>query len=74
MGVGTLVAVVFGLAAAAVAWRRTLLARGHRDVGGFALGTAVTVGLLVATVSFVAVPGVWASLYRFVMGSYSGGS
>ena len=70
MGVGTIVAVVFGLAAAAVAWRRTLLARGHRDVGGFALGEVVTVGLLLATASVVAAPGVWADLYRLVMPGY----
>jgi hypothetical protein len=73
MGVGTLVAVVFGLAAAAVAWRRTLLARGHRDVGGFALGVAVTIGLLLGTASFVAVPDLWADLYRVVMPGYDGG-
>ena len=70
MGVGTLVAVVFGLAAAAVSWRRTMLARGHRDVGGFALGVVLTVGLLLATVSFVALPDMWADLYRLVMPGY----
>lgn len=70
MGVGTVVAVVFGLAAAGVAWRRTLLARGHRDVGGFALGVVVTIALLLATVSFVAVPDMWADLYRIVMPGY----
>jgi hypothetical protein len=74
MGVGTLVAVVFGLAVAAVAWRRTMLARGHRDVGGFALGVAVTAGLLAATATVVAAPGIWLSLYRFVIGGYEGGS
>lgn len=74
MGVGTLVAVLLGLAAAGVAWRRTMLARGHRDVGGFALGTAVTICLLVATVSFVAAPDAWASVYRAVIGVYEGGS
>ncbi|MGH9273683.1 MAG: hypothetical protein ACRDZU_03460 [Acidimicrobiales bacterium] len=73
MGVGTLIAVVFGLAAAGVAWRRTLLARGHRDVGGFALGATVTGCLLMATVSFVAVPDAWASVYRSVIGVYEGG-
>jgi hypothetical protein len=70
MGIGTLVAVVFGLGAAAVAWRRTMIARGHRDVGGFALGAAVTVALLATTASFVVAPGLWASLYRLVIGVY----
>ena len=70
MGVGTLVAVVFGVAASGAAWRRTMLARGHRDVGGFALGTAVTIGLLLVTVSFVAAPDMWADLYRLVMPGY----
>ena len=70
MGVGTIIAVVFGLAMAAVAWRRTLLARGHRDVGGFALGVVVTAGLLLATASFVAAPDMWADLYRLVMPGY----
>jgi hypothetical protein len=67
MGVGTLVAVVFGLALAAVA-------RGHRYVGGFVLGVAVTVGLLAASATVVAAPGIWLSLYRFVIGGYEGGS
>ena len=67
MGLGTLIAVLFGGAASAVVWRRTMLARGHRDVGGFTLGLTLTVGLLLATASFVAAPGMWASLYRFVM-------
>ena len=70
MGVGTLVAVVFGLGAAGVAWKRTLLARGHRDVGGFALGVAVTAGLLLATASAVVAPDLWADLYRLVMPGY----
>lgn len=70
MGVGTLVAVVFGLGAAAVAWKRTLLARGHRDVAGFALGAAVTAVLLLATASAVIAPELWAHLYRLVMPGY----
>lgn len=70
MGVGTGIAVVFGVATAGVVWKRTLLARGHRDVGGFALGVVVTIALLLATVSFVAVPDLWADLYRIVMPGY----
>lgn len=70
MGVGTLVAVVFGLGAAGVAWKRTLLARGHRDVGGFALGVGVTAVLLLATASAVVAPELWADLYRLVMPGY----
>jgi hypothetical protein len=73
MGVGALTAVLFGLGAAGIAWKRTMLARGHRDVGGFALGVAVTVGLLVVTASIVAAPDAWASVYRSVIGVYEGG-
>lgn len=70
MGVGTLVAVLFGLGATVVALRQTLLARGHRKVGAFAFGVVVTVSLVLATISFVVVPDVWLDAYRAVMGGY----
>jgi drug/metabolite transporter (DMT)-like permease len=70
MGVGTLLAVLFGLGAAVVAARQTLMARSHRKVGAFAFGVVVTVGLLLATVSFVVLPDLWLDGYRAVMGGY----
>ena len=70
----TLLAVLFGVGAAAVTWRRTMLARHHRDVGGFAVGTAVTVGLLVVTASVIVAPDLWTSAYRLAMGQYGGGA
>jgi hypothetical protein len=73
MGVGTLVVVVFGLGGTSVAWKRTLLSRGHRDVGGFALGVAVTATLLAATVSAIVAPGLWLGLYRLLIGGFGGG-
>ncbi len=70
MGVGTLLAVLFGLGASVVAARQTAMARSHRKVGAFAFGVVVTVGLLLATISFVVLPDLWLDAYRAVMGGY----
>ena len=70
MGVGTLVAVLFGVGATMVAARQTLMARAHRHVGAFAFGAVVTAGLVLATISFVVAPDVWLDAYRAVMGGY----
>jgi hypothetical protein len=72
IGVGTVVAVVFGLGASAVAWQRATLARSHRNASGFAVGAGVAIALLVVTASFVAAPGFWGAIYDFFVGLYSG--
>ena len=74
MGPGTLVAVIFGLAAVSASWRRAMLARSHRDAGGFAARATVTAALVGMTVSFVVAPWVWLSAYRLVIGAYQGGA
>lgn len=72
MGPGTLVAAALGASAAGLAWRKALLARSHRDVGGFALGSAVAATMILLTASLLLAPGVWVDAYRALMGGYGG--
>lgn len=72
MGPGTLVAAAIGASAAGLAWRKAVLARSHRDVGGFALGSAVAAAMVLLTISLLVAPGIWIDAYRAVMGGYGG--
>lgn len=67
MGPGTVVAAMLGASAAGLAWRKALLARSHRDVGGFALGSTVAAVMVLLTISLLVAPDLWLDAYRAVM-------
>ena len=71
---GAVVALILGGAVTAIAWRRTMLARGHRDVAGFSLGLALTGVVAFATITAVLAPGMWSGLYDAITGIYGGNS